>query len=119
MTTPLKLKVWRSETRPNTGVSFWSLSAEDRQYIDETYKTAGLLLDEETTISDDQLTQTRTLTWTKVPGMVTILLDDETLKAQEAKNDEYNQLHGITKSLANYHVVDQNNTVLVTGVFHN
>ena len=111
-----RIVMWRDETRPNTGVSFWFQNSEQQEYIDSTYKNAGLLLSDNIIVSDDQLTQTRTQTWARVPGIVSTVRADESLLQQAAENIAHNQANGITRSTLQYQIIDANGTVLVSGV---
>ena len=115
MLTDLKLKVWKSETRPNTGVAFWERNAEDEQHMDVTYRNTSLLLAEETSFSDDQLTRTRTQLWEKVPGLLLTRSQDTVLLDQKARNATHNEQNGISSSPNQYQVLDAGNTVLVHG----
>jgi hypothetical protein len=110
-----RIVMWRDETRPNTDVSFWSQNPEQQAYVESTYKNAGLLLSDEVSISEDQLTQTRTQTWARVPGIVSTVRADESLTQQAAENIAHNQANGITRSSLQYEIIDANGTVLVSG----
>lgn len=110
-----RIVMWRDETRPNADVKFWDRTPEQQAYIDTTYKNTNLLLSDEITFSDDQLTKTRTQTWVRVPGIVSTVRADEELNKQSAENVAYNQAHGITRSVLRYEIVDAADKVLVTG----
>lgn len=110
-----RIVMWRDETRPDTNTKFWSQTPEQQAYVDSTYKNANLLLSDDITLSDDQLTQTRTQVWVRVPGIVSTVRTDEELNKQSAENVAYNQAHGITRSALHYQIIDSAGKVLVTG----
>ena len=85
MITDTKIRIWRTETRPGTDVSFWNKTADDESYLETAYKEAGLFISEELTLSDDQLTRTRTQIWKRVPGIVSTLAEDAALTDQTTK----------------------------------
>lgn len=110
-----KIVMWRTETRPNAGVEFWHQNPEEQAYLENTYKTPGLLISDESIISEDQLTKTRTQTWARVPGIVTTIREDAELINQSNLNIAYNQTHGITRSAMQYKIIDANGVILVHG----
>lgn len=110
-----KIVMWRDETRPDVEVEFWAPNPEQQAHTENTYKNAGLLLSEDVSMSDDRLTQTRTQTWVRVPGIVSTVRADESLNQQSADNVAYNQAHGITRSALHYQIIDSAGKVLVTG----
>lgn len=111
-----KIRIWRDETRPTSEVPFWDKTADDESYFETTYKAANLFISEELTISDDQLTRTRSQLWRRVPGIVVMLNEDPTLAEQLARNTAHNDEHGITRSIVNYEIIDENNNILVSGI---
>jgi len=114
-----KLKMWRSETRPNTGVAFFEKTEADAAYYQTAYKDTGVLLSDEITTSEDQLVRTRTLWWNMVPGLIEILAEDATLNEIIARSRLYNDVNGITRSELNFEIYDANDALFSAGVFPN
>lgn len=110
-----RIVMWRDETRPSVDVKFWSQSPEQQAYVETTYKNANLLLSDEVTFSEDQLTKTRRQTWARVPGIVSTVRADTELNNQSAENVAYNQAHGISRSVLHYQIVDSADKILVAG----
>lgn len=115
MITDTRINIWRTETRPSTEVPFWDKTPEDENYLESTYKEAGLFISETITFSDDQLSRTRAQLWNRVPGIVNELLQDADLADQTARNIAHNDENGITRTVAHYEIIAQDDTVLVTG----
>ena len=114
-----KLKMWRSETRPNTGVAFFEKTEADTEYYRTTYKETGVLLSEEFTTSEDQLVRTRTLWWNLTPGLIEVIGADEMLNDMIARGKLHNDINGITRTDLNFEIYDESNKLFSSGVFPN
>jgi hypothetical protein len=104
-------------TRPNTEISFLSLTAEDRAYIDTRYLQTGLLQSYTETMSSDGLIDERKYIWyIQYPNdsysIQYILANDAVLKSADQRSSAYNEQNGIKKSNLFWEVRDDDGNIL-------
>ena len=112
------IKMWRVETRPNTGVTFWDLTDADKQYYQTAYKDPNILVSDIYTYTDDQLSRTRTFHWNLITNLIEMIGDDPTLNDMIARNKLYDDVNGITRSDLYFEVYnDGSSTPMSNGSF--
>ena len=104
-------------TRPNTEISFLSLTAEDRAYIDTRYLQTGLLQSYTETMSSDGLIDERKYIWyiqnpNDSYSIQSILANDAVLKSADQRSSAYNEQNGIKKSNLFWEVRDDDGNIL-------
>ena len=114
-----RIKMWRVETRPNTGVQFWDMTDADKEYYKTTYKDTHVLVSDQYSFDDSQLNRTRTFWWNLTPGLIEVIGGDEMLNDMIARNKLYDDLNGITRSDLSFEIYDETGKLFSTGVFPN
>lgn len=114
-----RLKMWRTETRPNTSVPFFEKTDADTEYYQTTYKDTNVLISDENSFSDDMLTRTRTFWWNLTPGLIEIIGADEMLSDMVARNKLYNDQNGISRSELKFELYNDADQLFSSGVFPN
>ncbi len=117
-------KLTVSYTRPNTTVDWGPniKSAGLQNYYQSTYIDTAMMVSENTSISEDGLTLTRTTVWNESTPTMTgleIVLQyktDSVVQAWIAERNAYNISNNITPSVTHSELVNHEENLMFTGV---
>jgi hypothetical protein len=81
-------------TRPSVDIPFWAPSSEYKEYQNKNYVETGHVLFQQTTYSDDKLSQINFIVFANRESRI-LFLSDERCKEEVEERIEYNQLNNI------------------------